>query len=259
MNKLLKNKTILITKELEGDNSLISLTNAGANIIYFPTIKILPFKNNEALDKALQNFSCYDYLIFTSANAAEIFFEYSKNYNINLANSKIVAVGKKTSNACKSLGMKVSLIPNNFSANGIIELFRDENIVKKRILIPCSAIADKNLKKELNELGAKVDAIPIYDVEVNDKSKLTETINFIIKQKPDVFIFTSPSTFKAFLTLMELSNPTVYFNNTLVAAIGPTTETAIKEYKVTVNIIPKKSTLEDLEKAIIEYFLFNEK
>ncbi len=258
MDKLLHNKSVLITKDADDSKSMQTLTSAGATVIYFPTIKIVPIHNNTKLIEAIKNFSVYDYLVLTSANAAEIFYEQSKKYSLDLNKIKTAAVGRKTAEVCRNLGIPVSLIPVNFSAKGLIDLFRNENLFGKKVLIPCSAIAKNTLSEGLSELGASVDAIPVYNVEVNDKNYLAGTINILMQKKPDVFIFTSPSSFDAFLELIELSNPAAYFKNTLVTAIGPTTEAAIKERGIIVNIIPKKSALEDLEKAIIEYYLFQE-
>ncbi len=258
MEKLLKNKIVLLTKDAASESKVNTLINAGAGIIYFPTIKAVPIANNDDLTNALQNFSYYDYLVFTSGNAVEIFFEQSKEYDLDFSTVVIAAVGTKTAEVCRRLNIPVNLIPDNFSAEGLLNLFRKENVFNKKFLVPSSAIAKTNLREGLEILGASVNTIPIYNVEVNTKDDLLETINSLLKRKPDIFIFTSPSTFDAFVELMELGNPSAYFRNTLVTAIGPTTEAAIKERNVIVNVLPKKNTLEDLCKAIVEYYLFQE-
>ena len=53
---------------------------------------------------------------------------------------------------------------------------------------------------------------------------------------------------------MKIENPKNYFKDFIVAAIGKTTETAIKEFDVNVNIVPKIFTMESLAEEIISYF-----
>lgn len=70
----------------------------------------------------------------------------------------------------------------------------------------------------------------------------------------DLFIFTSPSTFENFIQIMDLNNPVNYFKKFDIAAIGPTTRSAIESKKVKVNIIPDEFTIDGLVKKVIEYY-----
>jgi uroporphyrinogen-III synthase len=85
LNSSIKNKEILITKsKTESEKSVSMLTDAGAKIIYFPTIKIIPIIDSPELNNIRNNLDAFDFLIFTSINSAEIFNKFVLKYNLYL-------------------------------------------------------------------------------------------------------------------------------------------------------------------------------
>jgi uroporphyrinogen-III synthase len=83
---------------------------------------------------------------------------------------------------------------------------------------------------------------------------IKDNIEQLNSSKPDLFIFTSPSTFENFLQIMKIEDPVKFFKGYLVAAIGPTTRASIEERKVRVDIIPDEFTIEGLAKAIVDHY-----
>ncbi len=251
----LSTKKILITKsQEEAQDSLNLLISNGAEIIYFPTIKIKPIYNAKSISQLISNPYQYEYIIFTSANAVELFHKIITEFKIDLSRTKIAVIGKATAETCTSYGLYIHLIPEEYSSKGLIKKFSELDIYNKKILIPGSALSREDLKLGLSELGAVVDFIPIYDVVANDLSELKTEYEKISKEKPDVFIFTSPSSFENYLKLLDINEPQSYFENKIVCAIGPTTEFEIRSYEVVVNIVPAKYTLEGISEALIGYF-----
>ena len=67
-------KVILVTKsKTDAEKHFSSLLAAGFKIIYFPTILITPLPHSQEFIRSLENFTEFDWLIFTSANAVEVF------------------------------------------------------------------------------------------------------------------------------------------------------------------------------------------
>ena len=58
---------------------------------------------------------------------------------------------------------------------------------------------------------------------------------------------------------MNIDNPVSFFKNYAVAAIGPTTKSAIENRKVKVNIMPDEFTIEGLANKMIEFYKKSEK
>jgi uroporphyrinogen-III synthase len=255
LGNLLTNKFILVTKETENSSEFAGLLEGeGGEVINFPTIKIIPVKDYSNLDDTFRNFSQFDYLILSSTNACKYFQSRMKSLNINLDFSKVkvITTGEKTALYCKELDIPVDYIPENYCANGIIKLLSEKEIKNKKILIPSSVIARDELKEGLENLGAEVHSIQSYDVIKPDEKDLANELKIIKERIPDIYVFTSPSTFNNFLKIMNISGE--YFNNKTICAIGPTTATLIKQNGLNVDIIPKKFTLIHLAYEIINYF-----
>ena len=255
MNSLIRNKEILITKsKTESEKSVRPLIDAGAKLIYFPTIKIVPIFNSPELKEIRENLHDFDFLIFTSVNSAKIFIDFIRQYNLDLSKLKIASIGSATFEYCNEMGIQVDILPDNYSAKGLLTKFSSFNLSDNNILIPCSSLSRDELSRGLTELGAKVKLIPIYEVVKNYKEELYEEINSLKKRKPDVFLFTSPSSFENYLSIVGVEQILDYFEGSVIAALGTTTENAIHDFNLTVNIVPQIFTIEGASEAIIRYF-----
>jgi uroporphyrinogen III methyltransferase/synthase len=74
--KPLSGKKILITRAR--DQAAVfssSLRDLGAEVIELPTIKIVPPASWKGLDRAIDQIASYDWLIFTSANGVNFFWQ----------------------------------------------------------------------------------------------------------------------------------------------------------------------------------------
>ena len=256
MNKPLLNKTIVITRSPEQSESSIKIFESlGAEVISFPTIKINEPESFKLFDNAVKKINDFHYLVFTSANSVKKFSEriYELKISLSLEKIKIIVTGSKTAETCKEENIKVDLIPEEYSAEGIIKGIK-EDLKNKNIFIPCSAIARMELSEGLSKAGANVTKVPVYDIGVPDGNEIKENVEQLNKSNPDVFIFTSPSTFKNFLEILKIEKPKDYFKNFIIAAIGTTTETAINSYGIKTDIVPKVFTMEALAEEIVSYF-----
>jgi len=255
LNSSIKEKEILITKsKSEAEKSVRLLTDAGAKLIYFPTIKIIPNYNSAELIDAGNNFDEFDYIIFTSVNSVDIFNNFAAKNNCDISKLKVAVVGRSTYESCKGLGINVNILPDEFSAKGLLRYFSQINLIGIKIFIPGSSLSRDELSIGLMELGAKVKSVPIYDVVKNNSGELQEEISYIEKRKPDVFLFTSPSSFENFLSIADVEQLQDYFVKSVIAAIGTTTEKAIRKFNLTVNIVPQIFTVEGASEAILKYF-----
>lgn len=251
----LKNKTILVTKKKESvEKYFLWLNNEGANIIFFPTIKVIPRLESPELKNVINHFTDFDYLILTSSNAVKVIAEIIQSRSLDLTNIKTAAVGEKTSEECYSNGIKVDILPEEFSAKGLINTFSKFDLNGKKIFIPCSSLSNEDLKFGLMELGAEVDLVHVYDVIPNDLSELTKEYEEIASRQPDIYIFTSPSSFINFIKLMKINDTQNYFVNKIICAIGSTTEKAIESYGLNVHIVPGTYSLSGISEAILKYF-----
>jgi len=255
LNSSIKEKEILITKsKSEAEKSVRLLTDAGAKLIYFPTIKIIPIYNSPELIDAGNNIDDFDYIIFTSVNSVDIFNKFAVQNNCDITKLKVAVAGRSTYESCNRLGINVNILPDEFSAKGLIRKFSQINLIGIKIFIPGSSLSRDELCIGLMELGAKVKSVPIYNVVINNSGELQEEISYLNIRKPDVFLFTSPSSFEHFLSITGVEQLSDYFERSIIAAIGTTTENAIRKLNLIVNIVPQIFTVEGASEAILKYF-----
>jgi len=173
---------------------------------------------------------------------------------INYNQTKVVAVGNKTSAYCHKNNINVSIVPDKFSAEGVIETLSKYNLKNKVVFIPRSAIGREELPLGLKNLGAIIKSVPVYNVAIPSRDNLQLRLQLLDSSHIDLFIFTSPSTFENFLQIADVKNPFQYFSKFDVAAIGPTTKEAIESRKVKVKILPDEFTINGLTKKIVDYY-----
>ena len=109
-NKPLFGKTIIVTRaRAQASNLTKKLEAEGAKVLEVPAIKIVPPADFAPLDKAIAELSSYKWLVLTSANGVDYFFqrlESSGKDSRALAGLKIAAIGSATAAQLKCYGLK---------------------------------------------------------------------------------------------------------------------------------------------------------
>ena len=254
--KPLFGKRILVTRARAQASEFADLLEAnGAEVIQFPTINIQPIENMLRSEN-MPPLDKYDWVIFTSINAVEIFYERLRGNGKDvrvLGGTKICAVGPKTVEALNAIGIQPDFVPTHSRGGAIAAEIED--ISGKKILLPRAKIATADLPNGLRERGAHVDDVPLYDT-VKVASKDHETIEAdLLKGKIDLVTFTSSSTVTNFLEMFPAHAPTVLLTDVKVAVIGPTTQKTAMEYGIQVDMIAKEASVESLVEAILAFTL----
>jgi uroporphyrinogen-III synthase len=253
----LKGKTIVITRTVEqSKESVAALNKLGAEVIVIPTLEIVPPSSWREFDTIVSNPDKIDFIVFTSAHAVKMFSNRISELNIsfNFSRTKVVSVGSKTSAVCERNKIPVHIIPKKFSSDGVVEELSKFNLKNKIVFIPRSAIGREELPRGLKDLGGLIKPVPVYNVSIPGKETIKHNIELLENADPDLFIFTSPSTFENFIHIMKIQEPSKYFNGFNVAAIGPTTKSEIEKHKVKVNIMPEEFTIDGLIKKIVKFY-----
>jgi uroporphyrinogen-III synthase len=253
----LQGKIIVLTRSADQiRESAEKFIKLGAQVISFPTLEIIPPESWQQFDEIIHSPAKIDFLIFTSANAVKMFFKRLEELgiNINFNNVEVIAVGNKTAEVCRQNNILVKIIPKDFRSEGILDELSTYNLTGKVIFIPRSAIGRDELPAGLELMGAVVKTASVYNVDVPSYENLKPYIEKINSCKPELFIFTSPSTFENFTSILNIADPQKYFADFTVAAIGPTTKEAIEKKQVKVDIVPSEYSLEGLLKAVIDYY-----
>jgi len=247
---------VLVTREQSA--GFEELEDLGAEIMEFPTIKIIPVEDHAEVDRCINDIETYDWIVLTSANGVNCFFRRLFHIGCDIRDLKgigICAVGEKTAEAIKQYGIHVDLIPKQFRAEGLIQAFTDlynEGDLKDlRILLPRAEQARELFPERMRELGAHVDVPPIYkSIKPDIHGKRMQ--RFLRERKVTIATFTSAATFHNFCEIMG-DDAIDYLKSTAIAVIGGVTKKAIEEKGLSVQIMPEKSTVNDMVKAIIAW------
>ena len=251
--KPLFGKNILVTRARTQSSKLAEkIMDLGGNPIEVPTIKIEKIENNLELEKEIENIKEYNYLILTSQNGVNIFFDKLNSMNLDirvLSNLKICAIGPATAKELKNRGIIADIVPEKFVAESMCgEL---SSILKKedKILIPRGANARDLLVDKLSEI-CTIKEVHTYKTVLEDENK-EEIIRLLKEEIVDYITFTSSSTVSNFIDIIGKENIDK-LKNVKIISIGPITSNTAKELGLEVYKEPINYTINDLIDCIIE-------
>jgi uroporphyrinogen III methyltransferase/synthase len=255
--KPLSGKKILITRAR--DQAAVfssSLRDLGAEVIELPTIEIVPPVSWKGLDKAINQIESYSWLIFTSTNGVNFFWQrWKENNKDRLPPSlKICAIGPATAYQLMEKGIEVHYTPKEFVAEAILKGFEKSMLKGKRILLARAKEARDILPEGLRKMGAQVDVVETYRT-VKPKWGSKRLKELLMKGKVDAITFTSSSTVNHFAELLKKEDLQNLLGGIAIACIGPITARTAKNWKMRVQIQPKEYTIPALTQAIVQYFM----
>ena len=125
--------------------------NLGGEAILAPTLDLEPI-NSESLKELVERKDELDWIVFTSPTTIVSLNKFYPEFLKNL-DCKLAVIGNKTGKLAEKNGLTVDLMPRDFTAEGLIEEFKNLNITGKTIGIPRTASARPILPESLRELG----------------------------------------------------------------------------------------------------------
>jgi uroporphyrinogen III methyltransferase/synthase len=237
-------KRILVTRPRAQANGFAEkLYSAGFEPIFFPVIEIRPIENNVALERAFSKLECYDWIVFTSANAVDVVF----NQFQNLSFPKVAAIGPKTAGALQARGVTPDFVPGEYVAESILPGLGD--LRAKWVLLPRAEIARKALPEAIFEAGGVPHEIAVYKtLPVQPDAKALSAL----KTGVDWITFTSPSTVQNFIEILRQQKMDYSWlpGHPKIACIGPITERAAREQGFEVNVVAEQYTTDGLINAL---------
>jgi uroporphyrinogen III methyltransferase/synthase len=254
-------KRIVVTRPREQAADLVeSLEQLGATVIEAPTIRIVPPEEFAQLDEACANVGQYDWVVFTSANGVDYFFERMEAGPTDVrafAGVKLCAIGPGTAERLAQHGLKVDLVPPEFRAEAVVAALRATgDLAGKSFLLPRADIARELLADQLRESGGLVTDVTAYrtvPVEIGRDGE-PDIYRMLLDRKVDVLTFTSASTVRNFARLYGVDPVADLLQPVVIASIGPVTAEAAQQCGIRTTIVPTEYTIAGLVRAIVEHF-----
>lgn len=165
------------------------------NIIHRPLIKSVPLDDYTQADKILKQLNTFDWIVFTSTNGVEFFFQRLNAIGLDtraISTVKVAAIGKTTAERLKTFGVLADMQPKLESSVGLLEEFKKVSIKDKKILLVRPKAGSGILLDGLADTEAVIEAVVVYrNVDIEP---VETDFDFI-----DQILFTSGSTIRAFL------------------------------------------------------------
>jgi uroporphyrinogen III methyltransferase/synthase len=249
----LMGKRIVVTRTRKQASALSNKLRAlGAHVIELPTIRIESPTNLREFAELVQDAHLYDWIVFTSANGVEAFFDiFFKLYNDmrEIGGARIAAIGPATAQRVKDFHLHVDVQPEEFVSEGLAREFKKLGSIENlRILLVRAEKARDTLPKDLSAQGGIVDEGFAYRTvpETRDTSgaqcQLTE-------EGADLITFTSSSTVENFMAL-GLPWP----KGMRIASIGPITSKTVRDQGLKVDVEARRHDIDGLVQAVRELF-----
>lgn len=238
-----------------------ALEQYGARVMLCPTIEIAALDNYELLDEAIAHLYGYDWLIFTSVNGVDYFFQRLQalaHETGELDELKVCAIGDATAEKLHDLHVHVDVVPEEFKAEGVfaaLERFVGgrAGLDKLNVLIPRASVGRDYLPKALQQAGARVDVVPAYRTSLPadlDRGRVAA----MLSGDADCIAFTSSSTVKNLGQLFDTQDLSEALAGVAIACIGDVTAATAEEFGLRVDIQPDEFTIPALARAIADYF-----
>jgi len=247
---------VLITRpRTQADSFASALAAAGFEPVFFPVIEIRPFAENVALDRAIAKLGCYDWIVFTSVNGVEAFFERLPSPPAPLPGRergaeggvRVAAIGPKTAHSLVTRGVTPDFVPDEYVAEAILPGLGD--LCGRWVLLPRAEIARKALPEAIVAAGGVAHEIAVYQTvpAEPDQEGLAA-----LKSGVDAVTFTSPSTVENFVVLVRRSglNPLNLPGDPRIACIGPITQKAAQEAGFRNIVVAEEYTSEGIVKLL---------
>ncbi len=254
--KPLLGKNIVVTRAREQASSIAQmLSSLGANVVQFPTIEIKPVTNFTETDKEIANMSNYDWVIFTSINGVEHFYNrlHAVKKDSRIFNScKIAAIGPATAKGLEDRGIIADFVPTAYMAEGIVEGLQEHGIKGKKVLIIRAKEARELLPVELEKNGAEVKILTIYETIASQNNK-AELEALLSEDKIDCVSFGSSSTVKNFFAQIPVES-VKNLQRLKFASIGDITSNTLSEFGFKADIQPTNFTIPELVQSIKQFY-----
>jgi uroporphyrinogen III methyltransferase/synthase len=254
-NRPLAGKRILVTRARQQASALSRmLAEKGAEPIELPAIEIRQLQDTSELDAAINNLANYQWLIFTSPNGVEAFFERLKAQSMDsrdLHGLTVGVIGPATAAALQKWGVSPDYMPPVYTTAALLAGLKSLGVAGKRFLLPRADIVDKELSDGLINLRARVKGVTAYRT-IAAGPEIEQAKTLLAEGGVDVVTFTSSSTVTNLL--QSLGPASKLLERVKVAAIGPKTAETAQKAGLKVDILAREQTIPGLVESIVEYY-----
>ena len=228
-NRPLFGRRIVVTRSRDQASSLVEgLSVLGSDVLEVPTIQIDDPEDWVPVDRAIERIGLFDWLVFTSSNGVERFFERILNRGKDLRILKgiqIAVVGPATAQKVQTYYLQVDVYPERHLSEGLVEAFENQTLSGQRVLVVRPEVMGEAVGPKLQDLGGEVEEVVAYRTvrpEGWPKEMDWDTV--------DLVTFSSSSTVQNLAAMVGENALKTVVTSIPAACIGPKTSATARKH-----------------------------
>ena len=238
---------VLVTRPAaQSDDFAAQLWELGAEPLLAPTIAIGPPDNREAARAAVERARSYAWIVFTSRNGVDAFFDHLLEMGRDaraFGDAKVAAIGPKTAEALLAHGIRVDLMPAKFINEAVAADLISQSKSGDSILLFRAGEAREVLPETLRNGNRLVDDIAGYQTTIAHDPLIAEHA-----ANATIFTFASASAVNGFVA--NVPEADTLTRGKIVACIGPVTAEAARKAGLHVDVVAEDYTVDGLVEAL---------
>lgn len=207
-NAHFKKRVLLTGTKLWCEKAKEKIEQFGAQAIPFSLIRVeeekeeilRPLFQRQEAKKGIEKF---EWIVFTSRNGVELFFEQWKKYRRDireLAKFKFAVIGSGTADTLREYGIEADFVPQKFSSEDMAKEWVKTLSKEERVLLLRAKEGSMALPKALKEASIIYEDIPLYHIVGEEKKR--EELNRVLKEV-DYVTIASGSAGRVFANMIE--------------------------------------------------------
>lgn len=252
----LAGKRVVVTRAIEQARDLTTrLERMGATVLLFPAVSFSEPDDTFELDQAIRSLNDFDWILFTSANAARFFARGCRRVGVqpNEGGSyRCAAVGPATASAVAAEGFSVHHVAQEYAGAALAREL-SASLAGKSVILPRSERARPDLPEALRDAGAEVTEVVAY--HTGAAGAIDPAVMQAVRDlSVDAISFFSPSAIQNIRALLGDELLARLGERAAFAAVGAVTAAALRAAGLPVAIVAPLATAESMAGAIAEYF-----
>jgi uroporphyrinogen-III synthase len=270
MAQPLENITVAVTEHRYTKEFAALFERVGATVYACPVLEERKVENRSGLQSFIQS-ACsgkIDVMIFLTGVGARFLIAEADSMGMKasflaaLDKGVIVVRGPKPVAALRQFGVRIDVIPQTPTTEGVIEALEGRDLNGRNVGVQLYGTPNPKLVSALESRGAKVTPVHIYDYgAIADPDVVNKLVTKLLNGEIQVIAFTSAPQVRVLFDLADqlgiADSLDRALNNVVIASIGEVTSRALQEKGLRAKIVPSQSKMAALAQAVADFFSKN--
>jgi uroporphyrinogen-III synthase len=237
------------------------LERQGATVLSCPLLQETPVEDAGAAARfiALCESGAADYVVFFTGVGVDFLMRAAPRPEA-FSRSVVLARGPKAVNALRRAGVRMDLVAEAPTTEGIIATLSRQELAGKSVLVQLYGQENPELARALAERGAKVTGISLYHyTPASADEDVARLIDALVEGRVDAITFTTGSQIQFLLAAAERRGLADALRDRLrrdvvIVSVGEVTARAIEDAGFKVAVMPEDPKMGPMVQAMATYF-----